>query len=190
MANLHYLYGPMGASKTGKLIETALGFQRKNVQYEAIKPAKDVRFAENEIVSRSGQRIPALTLPNLSGYTPKPGTKFLLLDEIQFFPPTDIDKLVYFADVQGIITMCYGLLIDSNEQMFETSKRLIEVGAKLHQLECSCEIGDCLNKASHNLRFDGNNNVIQNGQQFCLGSDNFKGVCRDHYYKMYYGRGK
>ncbi|MDE6250802.1 MAG: hypothetical protein K2M34_04185 [Alphaproteobacteria bacterium] len=187
MANLHFHYGTMGSSKSAQLIINAYNFRRNNTPVEVIKPQYDTRFSENRIVSRIGIDTPALSLKNLSEYTPRPDTKFVLVDEIQFFGEADVDKLVRIADDTDVIVMCYGLLVDSNEQIFPASRRLIEVGAKLHYNESNCQINGCVNKATHHLRFDANGNVIRAGEQIALGDSNYKSVCRMHFNHLYHG---
>ena len=189
MANLHFHYGVMGSSKSAKLIIEAYNFRQKKTQIEIIKPAFDNRFGATQVKSRAGDlAVDAVALPDLSNYNINPETAVLLVDEVQFFSPVDIDKLVEIADMGGKIVMCYGLMVDSNEQLFPASKRLIEVGAKLHRLESSCQIPGCMRLATHHLRFDANGRVIRAGEQFALGDSNYKSVCRQHYNQIYHGR--
>ena len=72
----------------------------------------------------------------------------VLVDEIQFFTPADVDILVRIADTTPTIVMCYGLMVDSNEQIFPASRRLIEVGAKLHRMESMCQMPGCMHLSS------------------------------------------
>ena len=124
---------------------------------------------------------------NLNDYEPDKDTKVVLIDEIQFFSPKDIDKLVKFADERNIIVICYGLLVDYNENMFPTSKRLIEVGAKLHQLKSNCQIEGCMNLASHHLLYDKEGNVVKGGTGIQIGDRLYKAVCRKHFNEFYRG---
>lgn len=187
MANLHFHYGTMGSSKSAQLIINAYNFRRNNTPVEVIKPQFDTRFSDARIVSRIGIDTDAHALPDLKNYIPKPGTKIILVDEIQFFSPDDINKLVHIADNMGVIVMCYGLMVDSNEQIFPAARRLIEVGAKLHQMQSNCQIDGCMKLATHHLRFDNNGNVIRAGEQIALGDSNYKSVCRMHFNRMYHG---
>ena len=190
MANLHFHYGVMSSSKSAALIINAHNFTKNGTQTEVIKPSFDTRFGKQKIVSRIGLEWDAMTMPNLQTYTPAPETRVVLVDEVQFFTPADIDKLVHIADVQGKIVMCYGLMTDSNEKIFPASQRLIEVGAKLHRMESNCQINGCMKMATHHLRFDGTGKVIHAGDQFALGDSNYKSVCRHHYNELYHGKQK
>ena len=115
MANLHFHYGVMSSSKSAALIINAYNYTKNGNQVEVIKPAFDNRFSSQKIVSRIGLEWDAAAMPDLKSYTPKPETKVVLVDEVQFFSPDDINKLVHIADKQGKIVMCYGLMVDSNE---------------------------------------------------------------------------
>ena len=186
MANLHFHYGVMSSSKSAALIINAYNFQQNNNKTEVIKPAYDKRFDEQKIVSRIGLECSAHAMSDLQHYTPATDTKIVLVDEVQFFSATDIDKLVHIADQQNKIVMCYGLMVDSNEKIFPASQRLIEVGAKLHRMDSTCQISGCMKLATHHLRFDGAGNVIHAGDQFALGDSNYKSVCRQHYNQFYH----
>ncbi|MBO5739749.1 MAG: thymidine kinase [Alphaproteobacteria bacterium] len=190
MANLHFHYGVMSSSKSAALIINAHNFTKNGTQTEVIKPSFDTRFGKQKIVSRIGLEWDAMTMPNLQTYTPAPDTRVILVDEVQFFSPSDIDKLVHIADNHGRIVMCYGLMTDSNEKIFPASQRLIEVGAKLHRMESNCQINGCMKMATHHLRFDADGKVIHAGDQFALGDSNYKSVCRHHYNELYHNKQK
>lgn len=187
MANLHFHYGVMSSSKSAALIINAYNMRRNGNAVEVIKPAYDERFGKQKIVSRIGLECDANALPNLQSYHPAPNTKVILVDEVQFFGEADIDTLVHIADQQNKIVMCYGLMVDSNESIFPASRRLIEVGAKLHRMDSTCQINGCMKLATHHLRFDSNGKVIRYGDQFALGDSNYKSVCRSHYNELCHG---
>ena len=184
MANLHFHYGVMSSSKSAALIINAYTLRRNGNIVEVLKPAYDERFGKQKIVSRIGLECDATALANLQNYQPDPKTQILLVDEVQFFDEKDIDKLVHFADQQNKLVMCYGLMVDSNESIFPASRRLIEVGAKLHRMDSNCQIQGCMKLATHHLRFDSNGRVIRYGDQFALGDSNYKSVCRIHYNEL------
>ena len=181
MANLHFHYGVMSCSNSAALIINAYNFRRNGTTVEVIKPSCDSRFGTQKIVSRIGLECDANAMPSLATYSPAPATNVILVDEVQFFSESDIDKLVHIADQQNKIVMCYGLMVDSNEKIFPAARRLIEVGAKLHRMDSTCQINGCMKLATHHLRFDGSGHVIRAGDQFALGDSNYKSVCRAHY---------
>ena len=180
----------MGSGKSGRIIDTAFSLSCTMKNVEVIKPAFDTRDSLTAVVSRTGRSVPAIVMQNLADYKPAADTNFILVDEVQFFAPSDIDTLVRIADSSDVIVMCYGLMVDSNEHIFPASRRLIEVGAKLHRMENTCQINGCMNLATHHLRFDKSgapNTVVRDGQQCAVGDDEYKSVCRRHFYRYYYG---
>lgn len=186
MANLHFHYGTMGCSKTAQLVINAYNQNKNGNKTEIIKPKIDNRFSEDKVNSRVGISADAIVLSSLQGWSPAPDTKMVLIDEIQFFSPEDIDTLVHIADSKPIIIMCYGLMVDSNEHIFPASRRLVEVGAKLHRMESTCQIPGCMHLATHHLRFDSAGNVVREGAQIAVGDSNYKSVCRKHFNMFYH----
>ncbi len=193
MGKLNFNYGTMRTAKSATLIMEAFNYRNSGVKIEVIKPVFDSRDSATEIVSRIGGRTSARPMANLNGYAPEVGTKFILIDEVQFFSTTDMDILARIAVTTDIQIDCYGLMTDSNEHIFPASRRLIEVGATLVPVKPTCcMISGCPQHATHHLRVDKNGNVVRDGTQMELGDSQFQSVCRDHYYALYHGvtRGK
>lgn len=190
MANLHFHYGTMGCSKSALLVINAYNQSKNGNKTEIIKPKIDNRFSENKVNSRIGISADATVLSSLKNWKPAPDTKMVLIDEIQFFTPKDVDTLVRIADSTPVIIMCYGLMVDSNEHIFPASRRLIEVGAKLHRMESTCQILGCMRLATHHLRYDSTGKVIREGAQIAVGDSNYKSVCRQHFNMLYHSTEK
>ena len=188
MGKIHFYYGAMASSKSALLCINAYNLKRTRNKYEVLKPSKDNRDSESEIVSRVGLRTPARALPNLENYNPAHGTKFILIDEIQFFSPDDIDKLFKIADRTKTTIFCYGLVVDSNGEMFPASQRLFAMNAERHEIETVCEIPGCGRSATHHLRFDANGKVVRKGKQIEIGAAQYKSVCREHFMIGYYNK--
>ena len=186
MAKLHFYYGVMASSKSALLCINAYNLKRTGNKFEVIKPSADNRDSTSKIVSRIGLSTDARAMPNLDNYKPKRDTQFILIDEVQFFSPSDIDKLVEIADNSKTTIICYGLVVDSNGNMFPASKRLFEANAEKHEIETVCEMPGCVNSASHHLRFDDQGNVIRGGSQVEVGASQYKSVCRQHFNSIYY----
>ena len=185
MAKLHFYYGVMSASKSAMLGINAFNFSRTGNKWEAIKPATDNRDSNTDIVSRIGIKTCAHALQNLDNYTPKPDTQFILIDEVQFFAPRDIDKLVHIADNTNITIFCYGLKVDSNGDLFPASAKLLAEADELHPMETVCEMPGCSYMASHHIRFDDKGNIIRCGSQVEVGASQYKSVCCKHFHELY-----
>lgn len=186
MANLHFFYGTMAAGKSIKLIQDHYNFVQKNVDVWVIKPKID-RTSEPKITSRIGLECPATPLKEIRWKNIITQKNFYnqvyLIDEIQFFTPKDIDSLVKLSDTYGKLIFCYGLMTDVNEKLFPASKHLVEVGAKLHELPCSCQMIGCRNLANHHLRYSPSGFLIRNGESVSVddGGVIYKSVCRKCY---------
>ena len=187
MSKIHFYYGVMGSSKSAELGINAFNFDRTGNKWVAIKPATDNRDSKTDIVSRIGIKTSAIALKNLDNFKPKRGTQFILIDEVQFFSPADIDKLVEIADSSKITILCYGLMIDSNQNIFPVSKRLVEIGAELHRMDSVCEINGCTRLATHHVRFDATGKVVHDGQQIEVGAQQYMSTCRKHFNMLYKG---
>jgi thymidine kinase len=187
MAKLHFYYGVMACSKSAMLGINAFNFNRTDNKWEALKPVKDNRDSDNDIVSRIGITTKATALQNLDNYKPKRGTQFILIDEVQFFQPRDIDKLVQIADNTPITIFCYGLKIDFNGNLFPASAKLLAEADEVHPMETVCEIPRCTASASHHIKFDKNGNIVRGGDPVEVGSAPYKSVCRKHFHALYNG---
>jgi len=188
MAKLHFYYGVMASSKSAILGINAFNFNRTDNKWEAIKPSIDNRDSPTKIVSRIGIKTDANALPNLDNYKPKRDTQFILVDEVQFFSPSDIEKLVHIADNSNITIFCYGLKVDSNGDLFPASAKLLAEADELHQMETVCEIPRCTSMASHHIRFDEFGNIVRCGNQVEVGASQYKSVCRKHFHELYDGK--
>ena len=187
MANLHFFYGTMGAAKSTKLIQDRYNFIHNDIPVYTIKPKTD-RHDEPKITTRIKLECPAaihtdLKTPELIKIPEMAMAQVVLVDEVQFFSPRDIDNLVVLADKYDKRVFCYGLLVDVNENLFPASKHLIEVGAKLHELATSCQMPGCKNLANHHLRYTVDGKIIRNGDSVCVdnGAVIYKSVCRKCY---------
>ena len=191
MSNLHFFYGTMSASKSTKLLTDRYNFIQKGIDVFVLKPSID-RTTEPIITSRIGIQCPAIIRNNLDWKEllslKGSESQVYMIDEIQFFQPEDIDSLVKLADDYKKLIFSFGLLVDVNENLFPTSKRLIEVGAKLHELKSSCQMEGCMNLANHHLRFrKSDNSVIRNGASVAVDDGQeiyYKSVCRQCYNKL------
>lgn len=181
MSKLHFIYGVMAASKSAQLCMQAYQYRQTGCKYEVIKPLTDNRDSTDYVVSRVGLKEPCTALRDLKNFKPKPDTQFLLIDEVQFFSPSDIDKLVEIADSGKITILCYGLKTDSNEHLFPAAQRLEEVGATSEEIKTVCQYPGCPNRATHNARFDETGKIVINGPQIAVGASQYQSLCRKHY---------
>lgn len=186
MANLHFFYGVMASGKSANLIQQQYEFNQKNADVWVIKPAID-RTTEPKVTSRIGLECPATVMKEIKWQDiiqmREFYSKVIMVDEVQFFKPKDIDSLVKLADTYNRLIFCYGLMVDVNEKLFPASKHLVEVGAKLHELRTTCQMVGCMNTANHHLRYHPSGYVIRSGDSVVVddGKVIYKSVCRQCY---------
>ncbi len=103
----------------------------------------------------------------------------ILVDEAQFLTEKQVIELSNLVDYENIIVACYGLRIDSNGKLFDGSRALFRFADELKEIESLCHCGQ---KATMVLRFNKNGDIIKNGRQVVLGSDDkYISVCRTHW---------
>lgn len=102
----------------------------------------------------------------------------LVVDEAQFLSTAQIDMLRSIAD-RGVPVICYGLRTDFRSQLFEGSKRLMEIADSIDEVKTTCYY--CDKKAVLNLKLvDGKGTL--SGAQVDLGcEEKYLPVCAKHF---------
>ena len=194
MAKLYFIYGCMGCSKSAQLLMKSHSFDERNISHICIKPTIDTRDGKDVIKSRIGIQKECLTIDTdddiynlITQYRAKTvlecldTPKWLLVDEAQFLTKEQVDDLTQIVDEYDINVMCYGLRTDFSTNLFEGSKRLMEVADNIEEMKISCSCG---NKAIVNARFD-DDNLILDGEQILIGGDDiYLPLCRKCYNKL------
>ena len=188
-ASLLFYCGPMGSGKTTNLISS--WFAHRNAGFLTIvgKPVIDTK-GNDRVIARNGQFIDTdfLVGENDSVFdvvkNKFPDVDVIMIDEAQFLKAHHIDDLARLVYEEDKIVICYGLLTDFMGNLFEGSRRLIEVGAEMTRLTIPCKC----RRASriHNLRkvngvpvFDGEQVVIDGSS----GVVEYESMCGKCYFK-------
>ena len=80
-----------------------------------------------------------------------------------------------------IPVLCYGLLTNFKTELFEGSKRLVEIAESLMEIKAVCECGK---KATVNARFV-NGNLTLDGDEVMIGGDEtYKAMCYNCYSEL------
>lgn len=152
MAILKFIAGTVSSGKTISLIKLAhqLRVSAGNSAVHIFKPICDVRTFGNtssqqsasDINSASGLSIKTTYLVkhdedilNIDEYK---DIKYILVDEIQFFSNKQIEQLREVVYKYDISIYCFGLLKDFKCQLFDASKRLIELCDELEVVPSIC----------------------------------------------------
>ena len=85
------------------------------------------------------------------------------------------------VDRLNINVMCYGLRTDFTTNLFEGSKRLMELADSIEEVKTLCHCG---NKAIVNARFN-NGELVTEGDQIVIGgNDMYTSICRKCYFDL------
>ena len=169
MAKLHFKYATMNSGKTIDLIRTAYNYEENNAKVLILKPKVDVK-GDNKITSRIGLErkvdflIPYDTniLDILKGKLDD--VKCILVDEAQFLSKEQIDGLNLISKAMDIPVLCYGLRVNFKNELFNGSKRLMEVADELEPLFTLCECTEIARfvgrKVNDEYKLDGEEIII------------------------------
>jgi len=179
MKKLYFKYGTMGSSKSAQVLMTAFNYNQKGFDVLLMKPAIDTRDGSKEnpiISSRIGLSRECETFSkdeNLYEFVKKHNIKVVIVDEAQFCTAKQIDDLKKLT-LDDIVVLCYGLLTNFKGELFEGSKRLVELAESLTEIKCICKCGA---KATRNARIV-NNRVVTTGKEVVLGGDeSYESMC-------------
>lgn len=185
MAKLFFYYAPMNVGKSMQIIASAYSFKERNVPYIVMKSSIDTR--DFGVIHSRGcnTEIDCITFNKnenlyniVQQQTNKP--KWILVDESQFLTKQQVDELSDIVDFMDINVICYGLRTDYKTNLFEGSKRLFEVADTIEELKSTCSCGD--RKTIFNIRIDTNGNIVTEGKQIEVGSeDKYTTLCRKCY---------
>ena len=159
MAELKFYYGTMGAGKSVEAIKTFNIMQRAGRKPYAVQanPGGDgVDYnGEGYISSRLiDTPLPAYIFTEVDNI-PKGDYQTLIVDEVQFLPPKEIDKLAELVDNQDKTVICYGLKTDCYGNLFKGSARLLAIADVTKELEAICDICHDRPATRHLRYFDG-----------------------------------
>lgn len=179
MAKLYFRFGAMGSSKTANALMVAYNYEEREQKVVLLKPSIDTRDGINVIRSRIGLESKCQSLDKfLSSVVDFNKISAIIVDEVQFANPKQIEKLAQIVDYANIPVICYGLKTDFRGVLFDGSKRLIELADVIEEIKTICWCGRA---AKFNARVcDGK--VIKDGDQIVLGAnESYISLCRKHY---------
>ena len=104
----------------------------------------------------------------------------ILVDEAQFLSVKQVDMFREISINKNKIIYLFGLKTDFKGNLFEGSKRLIEVADKIEELSTLCLCGE---KATMNLKYDNKTgNILKEGNTIDCGyKDMYMSVCFKHF---------
>ena len=186
---LIFRYGTMGSAKTANLLTTAFNFEERHKHVICLKPSIDTRFKQGYIKSRiEGLERPCYSVHKSEKISGKiwevildnsynPSNTIILIDEVQFLTPSQIDELVELVDNSNLFIICYGLRTDSTGHLFPGSKRLFEMADTIEEIKSVC---DCGRKTIINAKLNDDGTFTINNDKIVDvgGNEKYKAVCR------------
>ncbi|MBQ7351542.1 MAG: thymidine kinase [Clostridia bacterium] len=189
MAKLYFKYGVMGSSKSAQALMCKFNYEQQGFEVTLLKPIIDKRDRiDGKIVvkSRIGLSSECLVFDNAEnlykfvfGINQFKDRSVVIVDECQFLTKQQINELKEVS--QHIPVLCYGLLTNFKTELFEGSKRLIEIADSIMEIKSVCKCG---RKAQVNGRFvDGK--LVTDGEEIVLGGDeSYKALCYNCYNEL------
>lgn len=205
MAKVYFKYATMGAGKTGLACMTAFNYEEKGLNPICLTPSIDTRSGEVKSVDglqvgKWKSRISALNreafsvdketdISKLMVYIVEnfiKDPKVIIIDEVQFFSKEQIEDLFKIALKTDIPIICYGLLTNFKTELFEGSKRLIELGAKLSLIKSVGYKGyqNVVNGKFKNGKLVTSGDIIDIG-----GNEKYQAITLQEYFKLIKYRG-
>jgi len=181
---MYFYYGAMGSSKTANALMTRFSWEDKGKQVALLKPSIDNRDGVDIVKSRAGLMAKAFLIypeSKIREVLPKPVEEYdnLIVDEAQFLTKVQVDELRDIAD-GGTFVMCYGLKADFMGNLFEGSKRILELADSLREIVTMCPCGK---KAIMNARYSGNRILYEGEQVVVGGNESYMALCHRCYKK-------
>jgi thymidine kinase len=192
MGKIIFKHGTMSSGKTTLLLQTHFNLNAA-FPSQVMLINKHDRCGDNICTSRTGVSELATTICDediicdvVEEYEKhkKSKIKFILADETQFFTVKQIESLVWLADTEDIEVHAFGLLTSYKGELFPSSKRLLELADKSHQIKNHVRCW-CGAPATHNAlyvngkrTFSGEDTIVDNEKLI-----EYIVVCRKHFFE-------
>lgn len=188
MAKLYFRYGTMNSGKSMDILKVKHNYEEQGKNVILLTTSVDDRYGVGVVKSRTGLSSEAHVIEELgcsiSDFVQTENNlnriSCVLIDESQFLLEDSIMSLVEVVDQLNIPVICYGLKNDFQNQLFEGSKRLIEMADKVEEIKTICWF--CESKAIMNMRMHDGNPVYHGEQIQTGGNESYLPVCRKHYF--------
>ena len=181
MAKLYFRYGVVSSAKTLNLLATLHNYEKQNKRAILIKPSMDTR--SDDVSSRAGlsHKADIIVCPNddinhilyplldkhISG---------ILVDEVQFFTPQQIEGFRKLSVYKDIPVLCYGLRTKSDATLWPSIITLMALADSIEEIKTTCMY--CDNKAIFSKAVQ---KTDESGVK--LSWDAFVPVCAKHFYE-------
>lgn len=181
-SRLYFKYGTMGSSKSAQALMAKFNYEQKGMVVLLVKPSLDNRGdgdGQPMVRSRIGLSSPCeIIRPDDSfvelfdKFKAENGCDCVIVDEAQFCTTKQVDELKLLT--KQVPVLCYGLLNNFRCQLFEGSKRLVELADSLQEIKSVCRCG---RKSTVNARFINGKCVDDGPVVFIGGDESYENMC-------------
>ena len=192
MATLRFSFGTMGSGKSTMALQIHHNLASREL-YGLLLTKLDREGGQ--VTSRLGVAAEAVeVVPDLDIYhlaVQQWPIHYLVCDEVQFYTVDQCDQIARCVDDLGIDVFAFGLITDFRGQLFDGTKRMLEVADErvAMQVEARCWCGA---RATHNARVV-NGEITYEGETVVVGDTadapeqlfgdvvRYELLCRKHY---------
>ena len=179
MNKLYFKYGTVNSSKSANLLMIKHNYEEQGFKVWVGKPEIDTRDGAF-IATRAGiEKCPCYMIGRdesiIDSISIFNGYDVIMVDEAQFLSEAQVYDFWIISNSKPVLM--FGLLTDSNQRMFEGSKRIMELAESIEKIKTVCKCGSA---ANYTIRVDKDGKRIVGGKQIEIGgSDRYKAVCKD-----------
>lgn len=168
---IEVICGSMFSGKTEELIRRLKRAQFANQKVEIFKPALDVRYSKEEVVSHDAHAIPSTPVETADSILLLTGdVEVVGIDEAQFFDENIVGVCQQLAN-RGIRVICAGLDMDYIGNPFGPMPALMAVAEYVTKVHAICV--RCGNLAHHSHRLAAGDKLVMLGEK-----DTYEPICR------------
>lgn len=171
---IEVICGSMFSGKTEELIRRMKRAQFAHQRVEIFKPALDVRYSEEDVVSHEGKAIPSTPVDSSASILLMGSdTDVVGIDEAQFFDVGIVDVCTQLAN-RGVRVIVAGLDLDFRGQPFGPMPALCAIADDVSKVHAICVRCGALAYVSHR--------IVAGEKQVLLGEKmEYEPLCRECY---------
>jgi len=172
--SIEVICGSMFSGKTEELIRRMRRAQFAKQKVEIFKPAMDVRYSSENIVSHDRNSISSTPVENSGNVLLLSGDRDVVgIDEAQFFDDGLVDVCNQLAN-QGVRVIVAGLDMDFKGKPFGPMPNLCAIADDVTKVHAICV--ECGNLAGYSHRLVENDKLVLLGEK-----DEYQPLCRECY---------
>lgn len=163
--------GSMFSGKTEELIRRLKRAKFANQKVEIFKPAIDIRYSNEEVVSHDSNAIISTPVETSDSILLLTGDVDVVgIDEVQFFDENIVNVCQQLAN-RGVRVICAGLDMDYLGKPFGPMPALMAVAEYVTKVHAICV--KCGNLAQHSHRLTKSDKLVELGEK-----DTYEPICR------------